>query len=163
MQRKKKLILCIIIFLLVIVSLHFLINFWSKTEIGSRFIFASDYKQMEKVANDLCALDDDSVYILKPFGQIVTGPREFKDIKDFKIKFFVFLLFAKGYDAIDKNNQTVYFQRWYDGFERYRGYAFSCDGSGELMIDYLVDQKEMSQANWYLYYEDYNKWRAINR
>ncbi len=160
MRRKKNLILYVLgFFLLILVTCNFL----SKTEFYNRFVFEADYKQMEKVANYLCALEDESVYIVKPFWRLATGPREFKDIEDREIKFAVFLLYAKGYDRIGKNSdQTVYFQKWYDGFERYRGYAFSCDGSGDLVIEYLVDQKEMPKPNWYYYHEDYNQWRTTS-
>ena len=140
----KKIIFYMSLFFLLIIVIKISLNLWSKTEIGSRLLFEADYKQMEKVANYLLELEDDSVTIIKPFGQLVVGPRKYKKIEDWEIKFTVFLLYVKGYDTIAKNsNQTVFFQRWYDGFERYRGYAFSGDGSDELIIDFLVEQKKM--------------------
>lgn len=166
MKNKKKRILlyvCIIFVLFSIISGIFL-HFWSKTEAGSRFLFEWDYKQMKQVADYLIQQDENSdMTILTRFGYMLMGPGETEWIDDFETRIVVFLLFAKGYDRIEKNDgKTICFERWYDGFERFRGFALSVDGSDELSVEYLIDQKTMPKENWYYYIDDYNEWRVLN-
>lgn len=138
-------------------------HFWSKTETGSHFIFRVDYNQMEKVASYLASQQYEETAINSPFGFSTVGPRKNVWIDNLEIRGTLLALYIKGYNRIGKNDgNTIYFERWYDGFERYRGFAFSADATGELAIDYVVDQQELSKENWYYYFEDYNEWRAIS-
>ena len=138
------------------------VHLWSKSDVGSRHIFESDYDQMKTVAEYLISLDHLSdILIENPSGVMTVGIRKTETITDPKIRKAIFVLFAKGYDCIEKNKgKTIVFERWYDLFERYRGYAFSIDGSTELAIEFVTETKDMTKENWYYYLSDYNEWRS---
>ena len=55
----------------------------------------------------------------------------------------------------------VRFERWKKAFNyEYRsGFAYSPDTAGELNVQHIISQKELSTSGWYYYEEDYNEWR----
>ena len=162
-KKVKKAIKIIVIVIAVLIAINLFVNFFSRSDFGSRVIFKADYRQLQRVADYLCSLEqhNDSIFITPPFATMTVAPGEYEKTSDFKIRATMFMLFLKGYDEIGKNDTTVYFQRWYDGFEQFRGYALSLDKSGEIAVDFVVDQKQMPRENWYLYYDDYNEWRNL--
>lgn len=160
-MKAKKTIKIVAIVIAVLIAINVFINFFSRTDFGSRLIFKADYRQLQQVADYLVSLEQyDDIHIMS-FATMMVAPGEYEKISDFKIRATLFWLFLKGYDNIGKNDTTIYFGRWYDGFERLRGYALSLDKSGQIIVDFVVDQKQMPKEDWYLYYDDYNKWRNL--
>lgn len=77
-------------------------------------------------------------------------------------------LFNRGYSNVYYNKKShpliISFSRFRKNFdvEYGAGYAYSPEAKGELDIQYIVSQKELSISNWYFYEKDYNEWRSKN-
>ena len=62
----------------------------------------------------------------------------------------------KGYKAIGRNGNTIYFEKWSFG-ERSRGLAYLIKADADLWIDALVESVPLSQNHWYYYETDYGE------
>ena len=71
------------------------------------------------------------------------------------------LLKKRGYSIIDKDNNTILFQRSTRGADFGSGIAYSMD-SKKPNIDYLTLLEPLEKSNWYYYEADFAKWKKIN-
>lgn len=88
-------------------------------------------------------------------------------IQDEAFKEDVKTLFMRGYMDIDFEKSditTISFDRFKKPFDvEYRsGFAYTTSEEGELDVEYMISQKELSVAGWYYYEDDYNEWRIRN-
>lgn len=162
-KRRISIRMVVIIMLVVFLSNCIFLHFWSLTNLGGRHIFELDHNQMKTVAEYLISMENYSdILIENPNGTMTVGIRNEIKITDHKVRSAILFLFSKGYDRIEKKDNTISFERWYDLFERFRGYAFSTDESAELTIEFLTETKKMQKNGWYYYVSDYNEWRSKN-
>ena len=91
-------------------------------------------------------------------------------IEDTEIKEIIKGLFERGYIRISFNQNTpedevvIKFKRFKKkmSYEYSSGFAYSPDAKGELNIQYIISQEELSIPGWYFYEKDYNEWRVNN-
>ena len=70
-------------------------------------------------------------------------------------------LWGKGYSVIEKNNNTISFQRW-SNLDNGIGLAYSITG-GEPTLQFLTKLEPLNEPNWYYYEEDFNEWKRLKK
>lgn len=82
-----------------------------------------------------------------------------KKIEDEAVIKAIKRLFKKrGYKAIGKESNTIYFEKWGLGEDRH-GIAYSINGEDEPVLQFLVKLEPLSEAGWYYYNDNYKKYR----
>lgn len=70
-------------------------------------------------------------------------------------------LFDKcGYDMIDKNGNTIYFQRWTRLMDFGSGIIYSINKTDKPVLQYQTKLVPLSVDGWYYCEENYNEWRS---
>ena len=64
----------------------------------------------------------------------------------------------KGYQFVEKNKNTIYFQRWSAIMDRARGIAYTIDGSAPE-IEFLIYYAELAEKHWYYCEIDFNEYK----
>ena len=127
-------------------------------------IFERDYSEIIQVVGYLNSLEDISdASIDSADGTMTLRFGDTMEITDKNVTKVISSLFRKGYDEIVKDEDTtIYFVRWRDFFGCHKGFAFSTDGTGELDIQFVTEQRPLSETDWYYYVSDYEEWRVQN-
>lgn len=130
--------------------------------------FEEDYLLLKEVNDYMISVSEElnvhMVLIENAYDPMVVGYGYEMIIENKDIKETIQTLFKKGYMYISLYDGVVCFERWKKSFDHeYRaGFAYSPDNAGELDIEYIISQEELSVPGWYFYEEDYNEWRANN-
>lgn len=80
-----------------------------------------------------------------------------------QIKNNIRYLFEKcNYTVINKEGNTISFQRWTQFRDVGTGIVYSIDGHtpNESNLQFLTKLEPLSVKNWYYYEEDYNEWKS---
>lgn len=117
---------------------------------------------MNETAKYLMQVDSDIVIIDNSQGVMILDFGDRKEIKDEKIKGIISNLFSVGCYEIGKIRNTIYFAIWrkFLSFEFEAGIAFLSEETGELSIQFIVKEEQLSVLGWYYYEKDYNEWRT---
>lgn len=170
---KRNYTVCLVIVGAIILSVC-LGTLWLNSEKRADRIFERDYDELVQVVEYFNSLENTPYAHINTDGTMVveiddnvanTDNRVLKkEITDERVLNLVSNLYKKGYDSIVKDdNNTIYFVRWrHPIFGWDKGFAFSVDGSKDLDIEYLVDQKPLSKSDWYYFESDYEEWRENN-
>ena len=67
-----------------------------------------------------------------------------------------------GYDVIEKNEHTIFFQRW-SNLDNSRGIAYSINSELQPDLQFLTRLEPLSENGWYYYEEDYDEWRIQHK
>lgn len=126
--------------------------------------FEDDFDELKYVADYLLSLDFHMIVIRNNYSPMTIDYGEKMYIEDETVKETLGVLFKKGYLSISSLDNTICFERWKKrySYEYRSGFAFSCNETGNIDIQYIINQEELSISNWYYYEEDYNEWRVRN-
>lgn len=140
--------------------------------------FEDDYSLLKQITDYLQSFsetnDIDSIWIKSNDYPVMiihyTYSEHYGDrlqIQDEDFKEDVKTLFMRGYMDIDFEKSditTISFDRFKKPFDvEYRsGFAYTTSTEGEIDVEYMISQKELSVAGWYYYEDDYNEWRSRN-
>ena len=134
--------------------------------------FEKDYPLLRQVTTYMLQLIDEQelhmIIINNSNDPITINYGDKLAIEDAEFKQAIKNLFDQGYMRISFNKNTpqdetvICFERWKKpGEYEYRsGYAYSPNAKGELNIQYIISQEDLSVPGWYYYEEDYNEWRS---
>lgn len=175
---KKKIILCIVCFFVVIIMYTAYFNILENTVVGdaiqfvippgkmtmSRY-FRRDQKDLQIIVDFFQNSAYSEIYITRVsyadepevmFTGYLTGNVK---IEDDTVIDAIERLFTKWkYDVIERSGNTISFQKW-SNLDKGRGIAYSINGEDDPQLDFLTDLKALSKKGWYYYEEDYNEWR----
>lgn len=112
-------------------SFRFIIDYFVTSKDTEIFINKASYKK-----------DD-----MKVAGHKIEDKQVLKTLKHF--------FTIKGYKAIGRNGNTIYFEKWSFG-ERSRGLAYLIEDD-DLWIEALVKSAPLSQSRWYYYETDFGE------
>ena len=101
------------------------------------------------------------IYIVDNYDIGVMSANSTKDtvIEEPRVVSATSTLFRRGYSVIDKNGNTISFQRSTRLADFGSGVAYSIDGIHEPELQLLTRLEPLSVENWYYYEEDYNEFR----
>ena len=125
-------------------------------------IFEQNKEDFIKIANYLTDLGCDSI-IDSTDGQIYRCDTfSYEQINDKEIQKCISRLLSKRIVIqAFKDGNTIQFYMWGHIIQPIGcGAAYSIDGSGELSVQFLLNQEPLSEPCWYYYYYDYNQWRV---
>lgn len=163
MKNMLVLFISVMLFFGCYISFYFLKGSWDHTALN---VFQRDYVELKQVTDYLIYLDEYEFAIIenKTDSFTIMGGGKVR-IHEKEICDAISNLFQKGYDRIVKHqNQGVYFERWSNSFHgRFKGFAYCSNNSGELPVQFVVKQKQMSSADWYYYEADYERWRTLQK
>ena len=72
------------------------------------------------------------------------------------------ILQEQDYIMIEKNGNTIHFQRWKRSTGYDCGVAYSINGEEKPTLPYLSKSEPLSTEKWFYYEENYDKWKAQN-
>lgn len=126
--------------------------------------FENDYEELQTVAEYLLSLDHHLVVIRNSSGTMNVDYGDKILLDDKEAKNAVVSLYNKGYLYISRGENTVRFERWKKALshEFRAGFAYTTNSNGNINVQFLLKQQELSVNNWYYYEEDYNEWRSNN-
>ena len=128
--------------------------------------FKEDLPILEKVVEYLeqlsKSLHTSSIWIRGMDEPIYHSIGEEMPIEENEYKVYLAVLFERGYLRISYDEGSVEFWRWRKLFchEYGSGFAYAKENNGDLHIQYIIHQRELSVDDWYYYEEDYNEWRV---
>ena len=137
-------------------------------------VFEEDYAMLQQVSEYTLQLINEQelrmIIIENSEDPITIDFGKELDIKNDKIRQNLKVLFDRGYIRISfyrnklEDDIVIEFERFKKTMSHeYRsGYAYSPNAKGELNIQYIISQEELSVPDWYYYEEDYNEWRTRN-
>lgn len=125
--------------------------------------FEKDYEQLQIVTEYLLSLDRTSVIIRNSYSPLEADGEKI-EVDNKEVKKAISYLFNKGYLYIVGSNTRVYYARWKrnSSYEFRAGFAYTTNSNGNINVQFLIKQQELSVENWYYYEEDYNEWRLNN-
>ncbi len=162
MKKKIAIIIAIFVVILLVCFVR-----WYNSSLRADEILERDFEELSQVVEYMNSLEDvSSAYINSADGTMLVQYKDGKIAKDVEITDkdaldTISRLLKKGYLDIDKEENSISFDRWKNLFGCFRGFAFSYDSSGELDIQFLTEQRALSKADWYYYVSDYNEWRSL--
>jgi hypothetical protein len=113
--------------------------------------FAKNQDNILLVTRYLINCNDNSVYIN-------TNSEEAASIEEPQVTDAINTLYGKGYRVINKNGNTIHFQRSTRLMDFESGIAYSIDGS-EPRLTFLTKLVSLSESNWYYYEADFNEFK----
>lgn len=124
-------------------------------------IFIQDQKRLTTVTNFLANSDYDNVYIPDTMedGEMSIDGTSVK-INDVEVVEAINTLKKQRYNVIEKDGNTIYFQRW-SNLDKGRGIVYSINDN-EPILQFLTKIEPLPEPHWYYYEEDYNEWRERN-
>ncbi len=125
--------------------------------------FKQDKTDLVLITEYFVNSDYQYIYINKSHlnkGTMFTGAntRDIKIEDSSVIKALNRLLKKRGYNIIGKDNNTIYFEKWFM-FEESRGITYSINEANKPIIEFLTKVKPFFEDGWYYYEADYNEWR----
>ena len=162
MNKKKNIFLMVLIVILVTVCAG--CSKWTTPPNAEKInkIFEQNKEDFIKLANYMTDLGCDSI-IDSTDGKIYRCDTfTYEQINDKEIeKCISHLLSHRIVIQASKESNTIQFYMWGHIIQPIGcGAAYSIDGSGELSVQFLLNQEPLSEPGWYYYYSDFNKWRT---
>lgn len=134
----------ILILLLIGIVWNLYIFLLPPSEKSAKIILNNDNDLLQSVAVYLEQSDCDSLYFHKYIGRD-------SDTVDDEILKDVDELFKRGYKAVGKSGNTIFFLRWTRWRDFGAGIAYSIDNNSKPQIDYMVKLEKLHIDGWYYY------------
>ena len=136
-------------FIVVIICVAFVVIIWvvissfTSDKNKAEKVFNEDRELLETVTYYLESIDHENMYFYKTMP--VDG------IEDKSVSEAVVLLFNRGYDAIGKSGNTIFFLRWTRLKDFGAGFAYSINKKYKPTMEYLLKLEPLSVNGWYYY------------